>query len=462
MNIHPTLLLVDDDDEIRDQLKWALASDYQLLEASDRSTALAHVRHARPRLVLLDLGLPPDIDGASEGLAILRETLQLNPMVKVIVVTGNSNRATAVAAIESGAYDFIEKPVQLDVLKVVLQRATYLANLEQEAHALQEQAGQNEFEGLVGNSARIQDVFGMIQRVGPSDVPVLITGESGTGKELVARAIHRQSIRNGKAFVAINCGAIPETLLESELFGYEKGTFTGATQQRKGRIEHAQGGTLFLDEIGDIPLGLQVKLLRFLQDHTIQRLGAKETIAVDARILAATNIDLQKAISAGRFREDLYYRLCVVTIAVPALRERGSDVTLLARTLLTKFAEEEKKSLKGFTPQALEALTTYNWPGNVRELENRIKRAVVMAEGKYLTSENLELKDPSSAEEETSTLRASRDSREKDLVRLAMEKAEGNVSRAAEELGISRPTLYQLLARYGLKKPKSEDQKEKF
>jgi two-component system NtrC family response regulator len=278
---------------------------------------------------------------------------------------------------------------------------------------------------------------------------------------LVARAIHRQSARKGEPFIAINCGAIPETLLESELFGHEKGAFTGATQQRKGRIESAQRGTLFLDEIGDIPLALQVKLLRFLQDHTIQRLGAKETIAVDARIIAATNVNLQKAISEGRFREDLFYRLCVVTIAVPALSERGADITLLARTFLTKFAEEEKKSLKGFTPQAVAALTVHSWPGNVRELENRIKRAVVMAEGKYVTPMNLELKDPSLAEEDASTLRASRDSRDKDLVRLAMEKADGNVSKAAVELGISRPTLYQLLARYGLKKTKSEDQQEK-
>jgi len=456
MTTLPVLLLVDDDAEIRDQMKWALASEYQLLEASDRPTALAHVRQAMPRLVLLDLGLPPDTDGASEGLAILRETLELNPTARVIVVTGNSDRAKAVAAIESGAYDFIEKPVQLEVLKIVLQRAAYLSNLEQENRALHEQASQNEFEGLVGSSARIQEVFGMIRRVGPSEVPVLITGESGTGKELVARAIHRQSARKAQAFVAINCGAIPETLLESELFGHEKGAFTGATQQRKGRVESAQHGTLFLDEIGDIPLGLQVKLLRFLQDHTIQRLGAKETIAVDARIIAATNVILMKAISEGRFREDLYYRLCVVTIALPALSERGSDITLLARTFLTKFAEEQKKSLKGFTPQAVEALTAHSWPGNVRELENKIKRAVVMAEGRYLTPLNLELREPSSLEGDASTLRKSRDNREKDLVRLAIEKAQGNVSRAAAELGISRPTLYQLLARYGLKKPKSE------
>jgi two-component system NtrC family response regulator len=456
MNTRPVLLLVDDDPEIRDQMKWAFASDYELLEASDRSSALAHVRQAMPRLVLLDLGLPPDPDGASEGLAILRAILEVNPMAKVIVVTGNSDRANALAAIGNGAYDFIEKPVQLDVLKILLQRATYLANVEQENRALLERAGQNDLEGLVGNSAPMQDVFRMIRRVGPSDVPVLIAGESGTGKELVARAIHRQSARKSEPFIAINCGAIPETLLESELFGYEKGAFTGATQQRKGRIESAQRGTLFLDEIGDIPLALQVKLLRFLQDHTIQRLGAKETIAVDARILAATNVDLQKAIVEGKFREDLYYRLCVITIAVPALSERGSDIALLARTFLAKFAEEEKKPLKGFTPHAVEALRRHPWPGNVRELENRIKRAVVMAEGKYVTPENLELKDPSLSEEEASTLKASRDSREKDLVRLAWEKAEGNVSRAAAELGISRPTLYQLLVRYGLKKTKVE------
>ena len=456
INTRPALLLVDDDAEIRDQMKWALASDYQILEALDRSTALAHVRDARPRLVLLDLGLPPDVDGASEGLAILQETLRLTPMAKVIVITGNSDRAKAVVAIESGAYDFIEKPIQLDVLKIVLKRADYLSNLEQDNRALQQQAGQNEFEELVGNSPKMQDVFRMIHRVGPSDVPVLITGESGTGKELVARAIHRQGVRKGEPFVAINCGAIPETLLESELFGFEKGSFTGAMQQRKGRIESAQGGTLFLDEIGDIPLALQVKLLRFLQDHTIQRLGAKETIAVDTRILAATNVDLKKVISEGRFREDLYYRLCVVMIAVPALSERGSDIILLARTFLTKFAEVEKKPLKGFTPQAVEAMTAYNWPGNVRELENRIKRAVVMAEGRYVTSENLGLNEAACLEEQGSNLRTSRESREKELVRLAMERAEGNVTRAAADLGISRPTLYQLLARYGLKKSKVE------
>ena len=450
------LLLVDDDAEIRDQMKWALASEYEIVEAADRATALAHVRQVRPPVILLDLGLPPDVDGASEGLAILRESLQLNPLAKVIVITGNSDRAKAINAIQSGAYDFIEKPVQLDVLRVVLQRASYLSNLEQDHRELQKKSGQIGFEGLVGDSSQIQEIFRMIRRVGPSDVPVLITGESGTGKELVARAIHRQSTRQSAPFVPINCGAIPETLLESELFGYEKGAFTGATQQRKGRIESAQGGTLFLDEIGDIPLGLQVKLLRFLQDHEVLRLGGKEATAVDTRIVAATNVDLRKAIEDGRFREDLYYRLCVVTVAIPSLRERSSDIPLLGRMFLLRFSDELKKPLKGFTPEAVEALTSYGWPGNVRELENRIKRAVVMAEGRYVTPDNLELQ-PASASD-AATLKVSRDHREKELVRLAMEKAEGNVTRAASYLGVSRPTLYQLLDRYGIKK-KSGDQK---
>jgi two-component system NtrC family response regulator len=413
-----------------------------------------------PQLILLDLGLPPDANGATEGLAVLRETLHIDPLVKVIVLTGNSDRANAIAAIQSGGYDFIEKPVQLDVLKIVLQRAAYLSNLEQENRSLQRKAEQWQFAGLMGNSQPMQQVFRNVRLVGTSEVPILITGESGTGKELVARAIHSQSARNSGAFVPINCGAIPETLLESELFGYEKGAFTGAIQQRKGRIESAQGGTLFLDEIGDIPLALQVKLLRFLQNHEIQRLGGKETIVVDARILAATNIDLQKALSDGRFREDLYYRLCVVTIDVPPLRDRGADIALLARAFLSTFSDELKKPLKGFTPQAIDALTAHGWPGNVRELENRVKRAVVMAEGWYVTPENLEFATTASSVD-ASTLKASRDHREKELVRLAMEKAEGNVTRAASYLGVSRPTLYQMLARYGLKKPKVEEQKEK-
>jgi two-component system NtrC family response regulator len=456
MIANPVLLLVDDDEQIREQMRWALAGTYQVLEAPDRPTANEQMRRVMPELILLDLGLPPDIDGASEGLAILREALKLNPVAKVIVITGNSDRAKAVAAIQGGAYDFIEKPVQLDVLKVVLQRAQYLANLERENRAPLQQAGQSEFEGLVGSSEPMQEMFRMIRRVGPSDVPVLITGESGTGKELVARAIHRQSGRKDAAFVAINCSAIPDTLIESELFGHEKGAFTGAAQQRKGRIEGAQGGTLFLDEIGEIPLALQVKLLRFLQDHEIQRLGGKEALSVNTRVIAATNVNLQSAISNGRFREDLYYRLCVVSISAPRLSDRRTDIPLLARTFLLRFADDQHKPIAGFSSEAMAALIDYSWPGNVRELENRVKRAVVMAEGKYITPENLELTVAIGHEGDERTIRGSRENREKELVLLTMEKVQGNISRAATELGISRPTLYQLLARYGVKKPKAD------
>lgn len=454
MTTQPLLLLVGDDAVIRDEVKSELASDYQVLEAVGRE-AMSKIRQVMPPLVLLDLGLPSDMDGAPEGLEILHATLQLYPTTKVIVLMSNNDRANAIAAFESGAYDILEKPVRLEVLKVVLQRAMYLSNLERESCAIQEQSGGTQFESLVGNSKPMQDVFGLIRRVGPSDFPVLITGESGTGKELVARAIHRLSARKEAHFVAINCGAIPEALLESELFGYERGAFTGAVQQRKGRIESAQGGTLFLDEVGDIPPSLQVKLLRFLQDHEVYRLGGKDKVSIDVRIVAATNIDLQEAIEAGRFREDLFYRLRVLTIPVSALKVRGSDITLLAKAFLGKFMEAQRKVLYGFTPQAIEALMVHSWPGNVRELENRVKRAVVMAERKYITPADLELKDPSFVDK--NTLRVARDLREKELVQSVLERAGGNLSRTALELGISRPTLYHLLSRYGLRLPKLTD-----
>lgn len=460
MPTRPALLLVTHDAAIRDRMRSAFTSDYELFEVTDRTAALSHVRRVMPPVVVLDFRMPSTDVSATERLAYLQESLQLNPNAKVIVVLDHPDRATAMAAFESGAYDVLEFPVQLDVLKVVLQRATYLFNLERENRAIREQAVATEFEGLVGNSEPMQNLFKMICRVGPSDVPVLITGESGTGKELVARALHRLSERKDAPFIAINCGAIPETLLESELFGYEKGAFTGAIQQRKGRIESAKGGTLFLDEIGDIPLALQVKLLRFLQDHDIQRLGGNHTVSVDVRVLAATNVDLQAAINGGRFREDLFYRLSVMTIPIPCLRVRGSDIPLLANMFLMKFAAAHKKLLKGFTPQAIESLRTHNWPGNVRELENRVMRAVVMAEGKYISAANLALHDSSSVKRESPTLRVARDLRERELVQWALEKANGNVSKAAVELGISRPTLYQLLARYGLRLPKRIDELE--
>lgn len=457
----PALLIVEDNPTIRDQMRYELASDYELLEASDRATVLSHVCQAMPQLVLLDLGSPSDGDWVAERLAILREIFRLNQEAKVIVIMGSGDRENAIAALESGAHDILEKPVRFDVLRVVLQRAMYLFGLEQASRAIPNQTSTTECEGLVGNSKPMQDVFGMIRRVGPSDVPVLITGESGTGKELVARAIHRLSGRKEAPFVAINCGAIPETLLESELFGYEKGAFTGAVQQRKGRLESAQGGTLFLDEIGDIPLSLQVKLLRFLQGREVHRLGGTDTVSIDVRVLAATNIDLKEAIDSGRFRKDLFYRLCVVALPVPGLKAREADIILLARTFLKKFAAEQNRILKGFTPQAIEALLAHNWPGNVRELENRVKRAVVMAEGKYVSPMHLELNDFSSAGLGSTPLRTVRDIREKELVQAALEKVDGNVSKAAVELGISRPTLYQMLSRHGLRSPKITDTLEK-
>ena len=335
MNTRAVLLLVDDDAEIRDQMKWALASDYTVVEADDRRSAIAAVKRESPQLVVLDLGLPPAVDASTEGFAILQEIVQFNPLTKVVVVTGNTDRSNALAAIEGGAYDFIEKPVQLDLLKTVLQRASYVSSLEWENRALREDVGSG-FEELLGVSPAMQVVYDMIRRVAGSSVPVLITGETGTGKELVARAIHRQSPRKEGPFVAINCGAIPETLIESELFGHEKGSFTGAYKLQKGKVEFADQGTLFLDEIGDLALPMQVKLLRLLQEGRIERIGGRESI-VDARIMAATNVPLQEAIQKGRFREDLFYRLGVVEIAIPPLRDRGGDALVLARAFLSRF-----------------------------------------------------------------------------------------------------------------------------
>jgi len=429
------VLLIDDDLDIRDQMKWALMPDYQVLEAGDRATAVAQIRSEMPPVVLLDLGLPPDVDGASEGLAILQEALHLNPLAKIIVVTGNSDRANAVTAIESGAYDFIEKPIQLDVLRVVLQRALYRYGVELDRRSHHQSVEGEEFEGIVGGSEPMQEIYQSIRQVGPTAMPVLITGESGTGKELVAQAIHRQSRRNEHPFIAINCGAIPENLLESELFGYEKGAFTGAAQQKKGRIEYADEGTLFLDEIGDIPINLQVKLLRFLQDHKVQRLGGKEAISVDVRILAATNVDLHKAIEEGRFREDLFYRLCVIEIPVPPLNQRGADIAMLARRFMMRFATEQHKQLRGLSPEAVQSL-----------------------QGPYITPKNLGLHNAMGRDSDGLTLKTSRQRYEKDLVRLTLNKYEGNMSKAAAELGVSRPTLYQLLERYGLGKIRSEGQ----
>lgn len=449
MTTNPVLLLVDDDAEIREQMKWALMSDYTVVEADDRRSAIAAMKREAPPLVVLDLGLPPAVDVSTEGFAILHEIIQLNPSSKVVVVTGNTDRANALAAIAGGAYDFLEKPVQLDLLKTVLQRAWHVASLEQENQALREHVISG-FEELLGVSPAMQVVYDKIRRVAGSSVPVLIVGETGTGKELVARAIHRQSPRKDGPFVAINCGAIPETLIESELFGHEKGSFTGAHKLQKGKVEFAHQGTLLLDEIGDLAMPMQVKLLRFLQEGKIERIGGRVSIDVDVRIVAATNVSLQEAMEKGRFREDLFYRLGVVELVVPPLRERGEDVLVLARAFLSRFRSLNPK-VNGLSQEVCEAIRAYGWPGNVRQLENRMKRAVLMARGGLLTTEDLELKSA----EQTSTLRTLREARaqvEKDLIQRALTLHNGNISRAAEDLGLSRQSFYDLLDKYGLAK----------
>jgi two-component system, NtrC family, response regulator len=445
------LLLVDDDPDLREQMKWALAPEYIVLEASDRRTALALVRRETPPLVLLDLGLPPDTDGASEGLATLREILQFDPTVKIVVVTGNSDRAKALAAIDGGAYDFIEKPVQLDVLRVVLQRAAYLSSLEQENRAILLRVARDGFEEILGVSPVMKSVFDAIRRVGASDVPVLITGESGTGKELVAQAIHRRSARKEGPFIAINCSAIPETLLETELFGYEKGAFTGASRQQKGKLEYANRGTLLLDEVGEMPLALQVKLLRFLQDGRVERVGGRASIAIDARVLAATNANLRAAIETSRFREDLFYRLSVINIPLPPLRERGDDVLLLAKAFLLRYRKELNSRVTTLSNEARDAIRAYAWPGNVRELENRLKRAVIMATGPSIRPADLDLPEEGLGKL-APTLREARVQLDKELIQRALILQNGNITKAAEDLGISRQAIHDFIKKYGLLK----------
>jgi two-component system NtrC family response regulator len=444
----PVVLIVEDHADIREQLRWGLEPQYDVLEAPDRPTALGMVREYRPALITLDLGLPPDETGHTEGFAALSDILGHDVLAKVIVVTGNEDRAHALTAIRRGAYDFLKKPIDLDVLRVVLQRAHYLVDVERENRALQDRVAAQSFHEILGASPPMQQVFKTIRRVAGSDIPVLIMGESGTGKELVARAIHQESNRKRGPFIAINCGAIPDTLLESELFGHEKGAFTGAHVQRKGRVESAQGGTLFLDEIGELSPPLQVKLLRFLQAQVIERIGGREEIPVDTRVVAATNMDLQAGMKDGRFREDLFYRLNVVSVRMPPLRERGQDLRLLAKALLNRFAMQHGKRIVGFTAPALAALDAYSWPGNIRELENRINRAVVMAEGSRILPEDLQL-EPSGEAAPIHTLKHTRSTAERELLERTLAKYGGNITKTAKELGVSRPTVHQLMAKYG-------------
>ena len=445
------ILIIDDEEDIRTQMKWALSPDYEVLEAEDRPSALAIFDGGPPPLVTLDLGLPPHSQAVEEGFRLLDEILQRDGGTKVIVITGREERQHALDAIARGAYDYFSKPIEIEELKITLRRALHVHQLEKEHKELQGFVSDDSFEGLLGTSAPMQDVFDAVRRVATTDASVLLYGESGTGKELVARAIHRRSSRKDGPFVVINCGAIPENLLESELFGHEKGAFTGAHTQRKGRIETADKGTLLLDEIGELPLALQVKLLRFLQEHNVERVGGRQEIPVDVRVLAATHMDLERAMKDGRFREDLYYRLAVVTVNLPALRERGEDVLLLAKAFLQRYAAENGKPLPVLNQPVTRALRTHGWPGNVRELENRIKRAVIMAEGKRLKPEDLELAS-SFAKYDRGGLKEAREALEKDMVQRSLARNRGNITHTATELGISRPTLYELMEKLGIKK----------
>jgi two-component system, NtrC family, response regulator len=447
----PRLLVVDDDEDLRTQMKWALAQDYEVVLAEDRQSALKAFQKKKPDVVTLDLGLPPLPASVEEGFATLSEILTLNPLAKIIVITGRGEKEHALKAVADGAYDFLHKPVQIDELKVVLKRAIYLAGLEQEHRDMQDELSHGGFQGMLGSSPQMQEVFATIRKVAPSEVPVLITGDSGTGKELVARAIHNLSSSKNGPFIPINCGAIPENLIESELFGHERGAYTGAHVQRKGKIEMAQSGTLFLDEIGELPLALQVKLLRFLQEQTVERIGGREMIRVDTRVLTATNRDIKEAMTNGSFREDLYFRIGVITIQLPPLRERKGDVPLLAQAFLGRYAKEARKKLTGFTREAIAAIGNYGWPGNVRELENKIKRAVVMAEGTKVKPEDLEMGN-SEEKQPMMGLKEAREALEKKMVLDALARNQDSISQTADELGISRPTLYDLMNKLRIKR----------
>lgn len=444
------LLVVEDDPGLQTQLKWAY-EDYQVFVAGDHDAAVELLRAEEPDVVTLDLGLPPDPDGTREGFRTLKAVLEAKPDTKVIVVSGHGERASALAAIASGAWDFYQKPIDIDELGLIVRRAFHVRELEVENARLAEQGSSDNrvLGGMITGAPEMQKVARTIERVANLDVSVMLLGASGTGKELLARGLHEASGRRDGAFVAINCAAIPENLLESELFGHEKGAFTGAVKTTEGKIELAHGGTLFLDEVGDIPLPLQVKLLRFLQERTIERIGGRKAIAVDTRIVCATHRDLDAMIAEQSFRDDLYYRLAEMVVKIPSLAERPGDAVLLARHFLHQYAPEMNPAVRGFAPDALQAIDEGRWPGNVRELENRIKRAVIMADGKLVMREDLDMTGGEEAGEEAwLNLRSAREAADRVAIRRAMTQSEGNISAAAKLLGISRPTLYDLLKQY--------------
>ncbi len=449
MALDKVLLIVEDDPGLQSQLRWTF-SDYKVHLADDRESALAAVRRFQPAVVTLDLGLPPDPGGVTEGFVALQEILSIAPSTKVIVITGNDDTVNPVRSIGLGAYDYYQKPIDPEILSFIVERAFKLSALEEENRKLSRMHVISPVEGIVGASPEMHEVCRMAERLAPTDMTVLLLGESGTGKEVLARALHRLSPRAGKPFIAVNCAAIPEALLESELFGYEKGAYTGAAQQTKGKFELAHGGTFFLDEVGDIPLSLQPKLLRVLQDHAVERVGGRQEIQVDVRVIAATHQDLAKLIQEGRFREDLFYRMNEIIINIPPLRDRDGDVMVLAGSFLDAFNRQFGRNVLGFSDAARAALEAYHWPGNVRELQHKIKRAVVLAAGALISPSDLELSG-GAIRTRVTPLREARETAERKAVCAALAEAGENISKAAELLGITRPTLYALLNRFNLK-----------
>jgi two-component system NtrC family response regulator len=457
------ILTVEDNSDIQTQMKWGLSKELSVLQATDRKSAIRLFEKNHPKVVTLDLGLPPDAEGTKEGFACLKEILAKSPSTKVVMITGNTDRENALKAVQMGAYDYFLKPIDMNELKVIIHRALYLSEIENENANLHQLLDKDiGFAGMVGQNSGMLKVFETIKKVAAADPTVLVTGESGTGKELVVRAIHDRSARSKGPFIPINCGAIPETLLESELFGHEKGAFTGAYAMQKGKVEYADKGTLLLDEISEMSPRLQAKLLRFLQEKKIQRVGGRSDIEIDVRVVAATNVDLQKAIKEGIFREDLFYRISVVNINLPPLRERGQDVRLLAKVFLERYKAAFRKKIKGISPSALNALEAYAWPGNVRELENKLQRAVIMSDTDFIEPQSLGLADGNSDTKENNiyenlTLKEARKKLEIDLVESSLDRNKGNIKNTAKELGISRPTLYDLISKYGLEAKYSVD-----
>ena len=445
------LLIVEDDLALQKQIKWSL-DGFASVTAHDRDSALVQVRRHTPAVVTMDLGLPPNADDPSEGFKLLEHILAADPDTKVIVLTGQNDRTHALRAVSLGAYDFFAKPFEPDLLNLTIDRAFKVFDLQKENRRLRELHRPDALSGLITGDPEMLRLCRTVEKVAASSASVMFLGESGTGKEVLARGLHMASTRRGAKFVAINCAAIPENLLESELFGYERGAFTGAAKTTPGRIESAHGGTLMLDEIGDFPIALQAKLLRFLQERTIERVGGRQEIPVDVRIVCATHQDLQALTRERRFREDLYYRLAEIVIKIPPLRERAGDAALLAHAFVRRFAQEQNRGNLTLSDDALRAIESSAWPGNVRELSSCLKRACIMAEGTQIARADIELANPQSeAPEATMDLRQARDHAERRTIVAAMGRVNGNIAKAADLLGVSRPTLYDLMNRLGLK-----------